>query len=154
VHRILKLRENVVSVAVVTLVKESSPDNSASSSSLLHAQSQCRDTYQLYLEDASRRVAVEFVLAENKKDQYCAGVVIGLRGVVGADGVLSVDRIHHPATPTVVAVVDNNNNKPKQQEHDAHLLLISGLDCGSAEMSSLPNDMLISFLQGSLGAVQ
>jgi DNA polymerase delta subunit 2 len=56
-------------------------------------------------------------------------------------------------TPTVVAVVDNNNNKPKQQEHDAHLLLISGLDCGSAEMSSLPNDMLISFLQGSLGAV-
>lgn len=93
-----------------------------------------------FLEDESGRVSIE------TSDPVCTGCVLGLTGTVGLDGVLKVETIHTPAT---VQISDALNPPPNKD--DPHVLLISGLECGSAEHSSVPRDLLVSYLQGLFG---
>lgn len=160
VDRILELRENRRSVAVGTLVKESSSSawNYTSSSSradplALHPKSCCLASDQLFLEDESGRVAIEFS-DPLEKHKFCSGLVVGIMGIVGVDGVMVVEKLYMSTTLRIpTKKLHSIESSPAQRGSDPCLLLLSGLHCGSYEMSSLSREMLLSFLQGSLGAV-
>ena len=82
----------------------------------------------------------------------CTGVVIGLVGVVGVDGVMQVQKVYTAATVQTKqpAIVTGSRNTDPAHPTNAspHILLLSGLDCGSPTTSSLSRDLLISYLQG------
>ena len=82
----------------------------------------------------------------------CTGVVIGLVGVVGVDGVMLVQKVYTAATvlTTRNAIVGpSNTNSINQTSSSPHVLLISGLNCGNPNASSMSRDMLVSYLQGA-----
>jgi DNA polymerase delta subunit 2 len=101
----------------------------------------------------------------NKNDtptDLCTGLVVGVVGVVGVDGIMNVQKVYSAATVQTipksmmnklqasmcnssVRVASTDSMSPRQQPH---LLLLSGLDCGSPHASSLSRDMLISYLHG------
>jgi DNA polymerase delta subunit 2 len=108
-----------------------------------------------YLEDESGRVALNLTQywnngsSEDTKDasplEFCTGLVIGLIGVVGGvDGIFTVERVIPAALVQTIPSPVRTSNAAAQP----HLLLLSGLECGSPHASSLPRDMLISYLQG------
>lgn len=138
VKRILELKEGEPSLVVGTLVRETTNLKEAT----LHPESECRKSDALYLEDESGRVA----LCVNEMHRYCTGAVVGLRGTVQMDGVMSVDEVYAPARtpPTRMESTLEDGVAP-------HMLLVSGLLCGGADVSSLPRDLLVSFLQGRFG---
>lgn len=139
VKRILELKEGEPSLVVGTLVRETANLKEAT----LHPDSECRKSDALYLEDESGRVA----LSVSDMHQYCTGPVVGLRGTVQVDGVMSVDEVYSPAfTPLTRMDVSLENNSVAP-----HMLLLSGLLCGGADVTSLPRDLLVSFLQGRFG---
>jgi DNA polymerase delta subunit 2 len=188
VDRVLELKENIRSVIVGTLVKETSVysllslddpannDDSQSRNDQIHPQSTCCSTDQLYLEDESGRVALEFIVQNGSSDgesglsssfekhQYCSGIVLGLLGTVGIDGTMIVEKVYPPtwdSTATTIRSADmvmssrnSNGDSGCRTQPDPHLLLISGLQCGHGENSSMPREMLLSFLHGSLGAME
>lgn len=150
VDRILELREKMTCVAVGTLVKETLLVTD-SNNKQLHPQSVCRTNDQLYLEDESGRVAIEIVSKNNNtKHQYCSGIVVGMMGYVGIDGVMNVEKVYYPSSsPLSSGTTDVACQQQQENQMDPYLLLISGLNCGSCEKSSLSLEMLVSFLQGS-----
>lgn len=113
----------------------------------------------------------------HSSSQLCTGIVIRVTGVVGTDGVLRV--LNSGGIATAATVVQVIPPKPKQTSappilaqptlaqpdppdeelqstpptsstKDApYVLLLSGLECGSPDASSLPRDMVLSFLQGA-----
>ena len=131
VERILELREDVPSAIVGTLVVEKQEDQKTA-----------------YLEDESGRVALAF--PENLGFEPCTGIVLGLVGTAGVDGVLQVDKVYTCSTveklpePAAVLMSSKDNTAP-------YVLLVSGLECGSPRASSLPRDMLVGFMQGQFG---
>lgn len=138
VQRILELKEGEPSLVVGTLVRETTNSKEAT----LHPDSECRKSDVLYLEDESGRVALDV----EEMHRYCTGVVVGLRGTVQIDGVMSVEQVYAPAVnpPTRMETTLETSAAP-------HMLLVSGLLCGGANVSSLPREMLVSFLQGRFG---
>jgi len=137
VPRILELREDVESFIVGTLIVEKEQD----------------DQKTAYLEDDSGRVALAF--PEEKESGSgsfapCTGIVLGLVGTVGVDGVLKVSNVYTASQveileePQVVPISSKDNEAP-------YVLLVSGLECGSPRASSLPRDMLVGFIQGQFG---
>ena len=190
VSRILELQENVPSIAVGTLVKESSSGKAKDASTLVVAPSgddtydddnnvkttihnTCRTTDVLYLEDESGRVALQpsaTALPSHWVHHYPTGVVAAVQGTVGADGVMTVQAIYHatrsieilpeaPAeqgSPETAGFSEHNNNTMMNEEdnlnHAPLLLLLSGLQCGDAAASTLPRELLLTYLQGALGA--
>ena len=131
VERILELREDVPSAIVGTLVVEKQEDQKTA-----------------YLEDESGRVALAF--SENLEFESCTGIVLGLVGTVGVDGVLQVAKVYTGLKveilqePTSVLMSCKDNAAP-------YVLLVSGLECGSPRASSLPRDMLVGYIQGQFG---
>lgn len=108
------------------------------------------EKYAVYLEDESGRVALSGI-------PNACGVVTGVVAVVEGtvrDGALQVDAVHVPnpldvmealAVPPAARTAEGADAEPKS------LLLVSGLNCGDPSASSLPRDMLLSFLQGCFG---
>ena len=138
VQRILELKEGEPSLVVGTLVRETTNSKEPT----LHLDSECRKSDALYLEDESGRVALNV----KEMHSYCTGAIVGLRGTVQMDGVMSVEEVYAPAVhpPTRMETTLEHTAAP-------HMLLVSGLYCGGANVSSLPRDLLISFLQGRFG---
>lgn len=151
VQRILELREDVPSLVVGALVKESSANGGSSSSSgdaPLHPDSHCKASDALYLEDESGRVSLGFSpKLQVSLHEFPTGVVLGLQGTVGMDGVMAVDAIYTPKPPPPPPLAKSS----APSSPPPHLLLLSGLHCGAPDVSSLPRDMLLSFLQGHFG---
>ena len=140
VDRILELQENVLSVAVGTLVKEQ-----GSKGEPLVEGNTCREDDSLYLEDESGRV----VLETEQLHEFTTGVCVGVEGIVGTDGLMRVQKFHFPEmTPPSSASTSATTNSV---EDESCIMLVSGLDCGSPEVSSLPRDMLVTYLEGRLG---
>lgn len=145
VERILELQEEVSSVVVGTLVKEDGTDGE-----LLHPKSKCKTKQSLFLEDASGRVALNM----DDIHQYCTGMIVAIQGVVQTNGILKVQQVFLPALPPNPTIVtpsnDNNDNNNNEVLADGspHLLLVSGLNCGNPNQSSLQRDMLLSFVRG------
>jgi DNA polymerase delta subunit 2 len=147
VQRVLELREGVDSFLVGTLVKEAVLLSSKDETPLHPDVPFCKASDALFLEDASGRVSL--LLPGAMLHQFCTGVVAGVQGTLGADGVLVVTQVYSPA-PVAVAPrnLSTNNSRAPQ------VLFLSGLHCGGAAASSLPRDMLLSFLQGRLGEIE
>ena len=137
INRILELREEVRSMVVGTIVKEAADPQEEP----LNKNSKCRPSDQLFLEDDSGRVALN---APNDVHQYCTGVVVGAVGKVDNKGTLQVETMVSPSPvppPKLSGSLGTSEPAP-------HLLLISALKCGDPNVSSLPRDMLLSYLQG------
>jgi DNA polymerase delta subunit 2 len=154
VPRILELPEDVASTVVGTIVLEPTADSNSNSSNSTNKQA--------YLEDESGRVALAF--SNRHHEPYpmvlCTGVVLGVTGTVGMDGVLHVTAVYTAAEvvgttvvdpPTVTGSVPLAQRDATTTTKQPHILLLSGLDCGSPHASSLSRDMLVSYLQGLLG---
>jgi len=161
VNRILELKENELSNVVGTIVVESLNGNSDENyyndgdeeDRQLHPDAICRSCDQLFLEDESGRVALKFADSENPKQeqqqrfayQYCTGVVAGVQGSVDDRGIMHVQKIVAPALPPPKASTTSNT------DDEPHLLLVSSFNCGDPGVSSLPRELLVSYLQGHFG---
>jgi DNA polymerase delta subunit 2 len=162
VKRILELPEDQLCACVGTLVVERELKISTTSAleetdedALIALNLHKKNDASYYLEDESGRVALNLTSywnpssSEGKNPEapvdFCTGLVIGLIGVVGAaDGVMNVERVvSAAAVETIPPVVPTD-----AAVRHPHILLLSGLECGSPHASSLPRDMLISYLQG------
>ncbi|KAG7368725.1 DNA polymerase alpha/epsilon subunit B [Nitzschia inconspicua] len=154
VNRILELKEDQLSRVVGTLVKETIN----SDEELLHPKATCRPSDQLYLEDESGRVILSLDgtrtgVVDHQVYQFCTGVVIGVEGMVDDKGVLHVQYLATPAPlppPTALAVHNTAGIlEPSQPAgYEPHLLLVSSLECGDPQVSSLPRELLVGYLQG------
>ena len=157
VNRILELKEDEPSSVVGTIIVESLNGNSednyygddedAGEDRQLHPDAFCRSCDQLFLEDESGRVALKF--AKDKPFfayQYCTGVVVGVQGTVDARGIMHVQNVVTPALGPIASptIPENADTAP-------HLLLVSSLNCGDPGVSSLPRELLVSYLQGHFG---
>jgi DNA polymerase delta subunit 2 len=158
VQRILELQEGVLSAAVGTLVKERSTD-AAKGEETLHPDSKCSSSDALFLEDTSGRVALEFVndngCNNDNVHNYCTGMVVGVVGIVGADGVLTIRSVHHPvAAPDFESTSTSASDTTPENEASLapHILFLSGLQCGGAHVSSLPRELLVAYLEGRFSA--
>ncbi len=162
VNRILELKENELSSVVGTIVVESLNGNSDANyynndgddeeDRQLHPDVVCRSCDQLFLEDESGRVALKFAESSTNEEQrfayqYCTGVVAGVQGSVDDRGIMHVQKIVSPALPPP-KTGDNNND---DNDDEPHLLLVSSLNCGDPGVSSLPRELLVSYLQGHFG---
>lgn len=139
IDRVLELRENVPSMIVGTLVKEAEDADEPP----IQPETECRPSDQLFLEDESGRVALK---VENVH-QYCTGVVMGVKGKVDKTGTLQVEEMVPPRqapSPTL----SGHTTPSDPSSHAPHLLLVSSLLCGDPNVSSVPREMLISYLQG------
>lgn len=137
VPRILELREDVESSIVGTLVVEKEQD----------------DQKAAYLEDDSGRVALVFPekgAGCGSNFTPCTGIVLGLVGTVGVDGVMKVSKIF---TASQVETLEELQVVPiNSKDNEApYVLLVSGLECGSPRASSLTRDMLVGFIHGQFG---
>jgi DNA polymerase delta subunit 2 len=173
VNRILELQEDKLSNVVGTIILESmngnsddnyyNEDDADGEDRQLHPDVKCRSGDQLFLEDESGRVALRFVDDADADDsgkyklsstsfayQYCTGVVVGVHGSVDAKGVMHARRIVTPALapPIVAPNTGTDDNDDGESTSTPHLLLVSSLLCGDPEVSSLPREMLVSYLQG------
>ena len=175
VNRILELQEDTPSNVVGTIILESMNGNSDDNyyneddddddgeDRQLHPDANCRSGDQLFLEDESGRVALRFVDDVDANDngkykrssttfayQFCTGVVVGVHGSVDAKGVMHARRIVTPALAPPIAAPNAAGADDDDCESTLapHLLLISSLLCGDPEVSSLPREMLVSYLQG------
>jgi DNA polymerase delta subunit 2 len=150
VNRILELREDQPSRIVGTLVKECADPKEKP---FLESHD-CRPSDQLYLEDESGRVVLSFEKDQDSSEiyQFCTGVVVGMEGTVDDKGILYVHRIVSPAPMPPPTSSNNNHNlaaSPSEPAgHDPHVLLVSSLECGDPQVSSLPREMLVGYLQG------
>ena len=145
--RILELRENVRSRLVGTIVKEGgSGDN-------LHPDSRCQANQTLFVEDESGRANLT---VENVHD-FCTGMVVGLQGMVGADGCFKVEQVFYPALPSHPRLAAANSKSEDSGSSDdtsllqPHLLLLSGLHFGDPNVSPLRRDNILSYLRGHFG---
>ncbi|VEU38538.1 unnamed protein product [Pseudo-nitzschia multistriata] len=168
VDRIIELKEDQLSAVVGTIVVESASgadgeehvyynDNDGDDEDRrLHPDAICRSGDQLFLEDESGRVAIRFVddhrsptNAKPRKSrtrhgyQYCTGVVVGVRGTVDDRGMMHVRDVADPALDPPERVGPGSGGSPR-------LLLVSSLLCGDPGVSSMPRDLLVSYLQGHL----
>lgn len=166
VNRILELQEDRLSNVVGTIIVEGMngnsdenyyDENAAGEDRQLHPDATCRSGDQLFLEDESGRVALRFVndmVGDDSEDnigkstsksfayQYCTGVVVGVQGSVDSKGVMHAIHVITPAIPPPIKYDDGaSTSTPK-------LLLVSSLLCGDPDVSSLPREMLVSYLQG------
>lgn len=150
ISRILELQESVPSVVVGTLVREKSDESSPDS---------ITGTTILVLEDESGRVTLKV----DRPNQWCTGMVVAAQGKVLPDtvGVFQVDRFFAPA-PVSNAVVQgdlvgseaNDASTNSGASSSPHVLILSGLNCGAPDVSSLPRDMLLSYLQGQFNPTE
>jgi DNA polymerase delta subunit 2 len=146
VERVLDLTEGSISAVVGTVVRETGDDGTT-----LCLHSQCRACDTLFLEDESGRVKLQV----DKQYSYPTGIVVAAKGRVGTDGVLHVTKMFSPALPDVAPSSADAPSASELKNHDSatpHLLILSGLYCGNPEVSSLPRDLLVAFLQGRFGA--
>jgi DNA polymerase delta subunit 2 len=142
VNRILELLEDVESTVVGTIIRvmvEATDDNS--------------DEY--FLEDDSGRVALEFPNDTMADDlDVIMGVVVGLTGTVGIDGVFRVRRIVTAHSVRTVVLPNANLTSLSSSSHshpNRQIMLLSGLACGSSQSSSLSRSMLLAYLHGAFG---
>jgi DNA polymerase delta subunit 2 len=148
---VLELLEDVPSLLVGTLIKESTNEGGDGSANkktpLLHSKSKCRDSDQLYLEDDSGRVALQV----DSVHEYCTGTVMGVRGTVDKAGTFRVTAMYPPEPvphPKTLSATPVRMEPSVPLQSAPHLLLVSGLYCGDANVSSLTRDMLLAYLQG------
>lgn len=165
VDRIIELCEDVPSTVVGTIVKNSlgrpKMDTAYHSSydgiSYLGIPyekedfedpltSYCGEKDLILLEDESGRVElmVNPGLKNNNfvKEDLATGVVVAVQGTVGATGVMKVDKILFPA-------MGPQDEEMEDNDEEANILLISGLDCGGSDRStSFKREILIDFLTG------
>lgn len=144
VSRILELSEGVASVVVGTLVKEAAAD--ADDDAPLVGD--CRASDELFLEDDSGRVALEYRDGDGRH-AWPTGAVVAVCGAVGVDGVLRVERTVTPAadvleTPQHDVAVTGDDDDP------CYLLLVSGLGCGDPTVPPTARELLTGFCQGRL----
>ena len=94
------------------------------------------------LEDESGRVELEGMF---DMDAIATGVVVAVEGVVGSAGVMNVTKLHFASQAPQMDYDNQINNN----EEDATVMIVSGLDCGgpSAE-TSLKRELLVDFLTG------
>lgn len=111
----------------------------------------CGDEDTVVLEDESGRVELE--AAEGNKEvidmlnAVPTGVVVAVEGVVGATGVMTVTQIQLPTLEPQDCAMDDDATD------EAEILLISGLECGSADMAtSIKREMLVDFLTGHISS--
>jgi DNA polymerase delta subunit 2 len=137
VSRILELVEDVESTVVGTIIVVPTAAND--------------NPDEYFLEDDSGRVALEF-LPSTDDCFVTTGVVVGLTGTVGMDGVFRVKRLITAHSVRTVPVplpplILSTTNHPRNRQ----ILLLSGLACGSSHSSSLSRSMLLSYLHGVFG---
>jgi len=148
-NRVLELREDIPSRIVGTLVKErNDPDEKTIGTNTL-----CRLSDTLFLEDESGRVALHI----DNPHQFCTGVVVGIQGNVDKQGVFHVDKVVFPSqasplkllnTSIIPTSLPDSKNESGTVQVSPHLLLVSSLLCGDANVPSLPREMLLGYLQG------
>lgn len=165
VDRIIELSEDVTSIVVGTIVKDSPgrPKTDTAYHSSYDGISYLGTPYEneqteeplatcfgendnVVLEDESGRVELTMnTEVENNnfdKDALATGVVVAVLGTVGATGVMKVNHIFFSAMGPQEEAMDDSDD-------DAHILLISGLDCGGADRStSFKRELLTDFLTG------
>lgn len=139
VDRVLGLREKIPSMIVGTFVKEAEKAYEEP----IQPGTECRPSDQLFLEDESGRVA----LMVDNVHQFCTGVVMGVKGIVDSTGILQVEEIFAPASPKP-ACLSGSVTPSRPSSLEPHLLIVSSLLCGDDNVSSLPREMLVSYLQG------
>jgi DNA polymerase delta subunit 2 len=171
VARILELPEDVLVTCVGTLVREGSAQLADGAGYFLEDES---GRVALFLDATTtvngRSSRTHTTGTKHQSHALCTGLVIRVTGVVGIDGVLRVRDVAtvaivnevqpHPPTnalssPSPLASCGQPSDTPplplSQSTTAPHLLLLSGLECGSAMASSLPRDMLLSYIQGLFG---
>eukprot|EP00934_Nitzschia_sp_Nitz4_P008765 Nitzschia sp. Nitz4//scaffold14_size191712//152365//153765//NITZ4_001749-RA/size191712-processed-gene-0.288-mRNA-1//1//CDS//3329537005//8755//frame0 len=139
-NRVLELRENIPSQLVGTVVKETNDPKEEP----LVADTECRPSDQLFLEDESGRVALQ---VENIHE-YCTGAVIGVQGRVDDKGTFLVDQVVFPQLPALASPPATSSEGTRTTGATPHLLLLSSPLCGDPAVSSLPRELLLSYLQG------
>lgn len=142
VERILDLREELRSILVGTVVKEGSGEE-------IHPKSRCQASQGVFIEDESGRVNLD---VENVHD-FCTGMILGLQGIVGKDGIMKVEKVIFPAFPPRSSIAADGSSSTANSSGESsvgppHLLLVSGLNCGDPNMSPLQRDMLLSYVRG------
>jgi DNA polymerase delta subunit 2 len=141
VNRILELAnlpDDTRSMVVGTVVKEAGDPKQ----DVIHPDTKCRASDQVYLEDDSGRVALDVEFPY----QYCTGIVLGAVGIVDHTGTLKVDRIACPHSAAPPALTESSPEEATDE--DSCVLLISNMQCGGSNVSSLQREMVLSYING------
>mmetsp|Transcript_9780 Transcript_9780/g.18386 ORF Transcript_9780/g.18386 Transcript_9780/m.18386 type:complete len:497 (-) Transcript_9780:249-1739(-) len=168
VPRIIELNENVPSTAVGTIVK-STPGRPASDTAYHSSyeglsylgvpftqedvfMNYCGEGDSVVLEDESGRVELA---GDIDLHSLATGVVVAVEGTVGATGIMTVTKVHFPTMgPQDEIKLGGGNGSDSDVVSDgAHVLLMSGLDCGGPDASvSLKREMLLDYITGHFEA--
>jgi Archaeal DNA polymerase II, small subunit/DNA polymerase delta, subunit B len=173
VPRIIELMENVPSTAVGTVVK-STPGRPVSDTAY-HSSYEglsylgipftqdddvflnyCGEGDSVVLEDESGRV--ELSGDDIDLHSLATGVVVAVEGTVGATGVMMVTKVHFPTMAPQDEILlgkgeSSSSSTSSNIAGDAHVLLMSGLDCGGPDASvSLKREMLLDYITGRFEA--
>jgi DNA polymerase delta subunit 2 len=139
IERILDLPEEKVSVAVGTLIKDQGDSKKSKpvlDQSVNTDNNQCTDMDALYLEDESGRVHVQ--MPPTHQHALVTGVVVGVKGTVGLDGIMQATDVFYPKQSPCETL------KPEgESDADAKVLILSGLNA-----SSTVRELLLTYLSG------
>ena len=136
-QRILDLEEDTPSIVVGTLIKDFGDKAPFEGS-------KCRPNDLLVLEDESGRVN----LKTDKVHHFSTGSVVAVEGTVKTGGLLYVQAFYSPVSMKFPSL--QGDLKSSSNGNAPHVLLISGLNCGDPNVSSMQRDMLLAYLQGHL----
>jgi hypothetical protein len=127
---------------VGTLIKEANnPDEEP-----IQPRTKCRPSDQLFVEEWSAALKLS---EEEGMHCYCTGVMVGVQGVVNNLGTFIVDgALIMPALPPLYIVPSGSLTPSSTTSTAPHLLIVSSLLCGDPNVSFLPCEMLVSYLQG------
>ena len=165
VPRIIEITEEKASTIVGTIIKEVSnrPKEDTGTTSYHNPagvdlkptdepfRHYCHWKDALFLEDESGRVELKF--DSERKDEVLklvTGVVTAVTGVM-RKGIVHVEKIYFPE----FASMEEEDVVMEQEVDDAHVLFVSGLDCGGCDensiegsSNSLRREMLIDYVTG------
>lgn len=159
VERIIEIKENVPSIAVGVIVKntpgrpmlDTAYHSSYEGVSYLGTpfddddkaeepfRTLCETSDSVVLEDESGRVELNGSIDVNG---LATGVVVAVEGVVGSTGVLDVTNMYFPSQAP-------QDSEDDQLDDKVNVMLLSGLDCGGPEgETSLKRELLVDYLTG------
>jgi DNA polymerase delta subunit 2 len=166
VPRIIELTENVPATAVGTIVK-STPGRPVSDTAYHSSyeglsylgvpftqedvfMNYCGEGDSIVLEDESGRV--ELTGDGIDLHSLATGVVVAVEGTVGSTGIMTVTKVHFP-TMGPQDEISIGEGECSNVSGDAHVLLLSGLDCGGPDANvSLKREMLLDYITGHFEA--
>eukprot|EP00815_Leptocylindrus_aporus_P000957 CAMPEP_0116062952 /NCGR_PEP_ID=MMETSP0322-20121206/8096_1 /TAXON_ID=163516 /ORGANISM="Leptocylindrus danicus var. apora, Strain B651" /LENGTH=521 /DNA_ID=CAMNT_0003548419 /DNA_START=29 /DNA_END=1594 /DNA_ORIENTATION=+ len=146
--RILELEESVPSYVIGTVILSSEVDGDVFDNLNMAAN--------VYLEDDSGRVALEFSSASGSPLYLITGMVCGIVGTVQErTGVMVVEEVYLAGEQVCEVLEEDVMEEEVEEEEDVYVLLVSGLECGSGNgdvSASFRRDLLVDYITGQLFA--